>query len=49
MIGLGNRKLSNNWKPLPPRPNGKKVNVHEKDTIEQTTSLIQAVWEIFEN
>ena len=41
------RKLNNNWKPLPPRPDGKKV--HQKDPMEQTTALIQAVWTIFEN
>eukprot|EP00956_Cyclotella_meneghiniana_P037289 scaffold136532_cov36-Cyclotella_meneghiniana.AAC.1 len=40
-------KLHEQWKPRPQTKDGKKV--HQKDSMEQTTSLIQAVWTIFEN
>ena len=41
------RKLHEQWKPRPPTKDGKKV--HQKDAMEQTVSLIQAAWTIFEN
>eukprot|EP00956_Cyclotella_meneghiniana_P023878 scaffold47230_cov57-Cyclotella_meneghiniana.AAC.1 len=40
-------KLHEQWKPRPQTKDGKKV--HQKDSMEQTTSLIQAVWTKFEN
>eukprot|EP00956_Cyclotella_meneghiniana_P036287 scaffold123739_cov39-Cyclotella_meneghiniana.AAC.1 len=41
------RKLHEQWTPRPPTKDGKKV--HQKDAMEQTVSLIQAAWTIFEN
>eukprot|EP00956_Cyclotella_meneghiniana_P010993 scaffold15408_cov41-Cyclotella_meneghiniana.AAC.11 len=41
------RKLHEQWKPRPPTKDGKEV--HQKDPMEQTVSLIQAAWTIFEN
>lgn len=40
------RILNEHWTPAPPRPDGKKN--HQKDSLEQTVSLIRVLWDIFE-
>lgn len=38
--------LNEQWTPMPPGPDGKKV--HQKDAFEQTVPLICVLWNIFE-